>query len=319
MKQPLLIQIQNPCHESWDSMTQNEQGKFCSNCQKTVIDFSTKTDAELIEYFKKHNSFCGRFKQTQINRILEEPKPVLKKLFNFYSKAAALFFTVFSFKSFQANAQTTQPKIENFVQHADEIHQEKIKIEGTITDDENRFVDSVTVFFDNIKVASSNHLGHYQFEIENITLKNHVISFDKNKYRSTAISFHPLMVNTKYDIFMCNYQGKECVDNHYYMGIPSVPHFEQKMILTSTFKSNKELIFMLNDLAVWMRTNPNSPISLNFYFLKDSQKKIFEKKGQEIIHYLVNNQGIDRERLNMKFLKNVQKANSIEVVNFRDE
>jgi len=64
MKQPLLIQIQNPCHESWDSMTQNEQGNFCSNCQKTVIDFSTKTDAKLIEYFKKHNSFCGRFKQT---------------------------------------------------------------------------------------------------------------------------------------------------------------------------------------------------------------------------------------------------------------
>lgn len=305
MKQPLLIQINNPCHENWDEMTQVEQGKFCSHCQKTVIDFSEKTDAELFDYFNNHSSFCGRFKNTQIDRIIEEPKPVLKRLFNFYSKAAALFFTVFSFKSFQTNAQTKQPKIENFVRSADEIHHEKISIEGIIIDDENRLVDSVAIYFDNLKVATSNHLGYYKFEIENIALKNHVISFDKNQYRSFAFSFHPLMGNTKQDVLMCNYKGKDCSFSMGGIGPPS--RFSGKIILYLKKNIKHELI----DLAKLLRSNPNFELSFNTFYSKDSDKKLNEKKGQEIVNYLVDIQGIDIERLHLKIIKNSNKANIV--------
>ena len=50
-------------------MTANEKGKFCSSCQKTVIDFSTKTDAEVQAFFQqnKNKPVCGRFLNSQLN------------------------------------------------------------------------------------------------------------------------------------------------------------------------------------------------------------------------------------------------------------
>lgn len=315
MKAPLVIQIENPCHENWDEMTLSAQGKFCSNCQKAVIDFSNKTDAELIEYFNTHSSFCGRFKQSQIDRYIEEPKPVLKKLFHFYSKVAALFFTAFSFKNFQATAQSNQPIIENFVQSADEIHPGKITLEGTITDDEGIFVDSVAIFFDNAKVATSDPMGYYKVDIENVVLKNHVVSFSKNQYRSAVVSFHPLMGNTKLDVTMCNYIGKEC----YSMGLPARPFVKFNTFQFKLYEKLSEMHAELNEFARKLRENPWSVVAIQMFFTKDSEKKLFEKKGKEIINFLVDNQGIDRERLHIKLVKNFKKKNRIEVIDYREE
>lgn len=308
MKTSLRIQITSPCTENWDEMTAVEQGKFCSHCQKTVIDFSMMNDAQVYDYFKSNTSFCGRFRNTQLDRIIEEPKPVLKRLFHFYSKAAAIFFTFFSFKNFQASAQTHQPKIENFAQSADEIHPEKITIEGVITDDADLPVDSVAIFFDNIRITTSDRFGNYLFEIENTSLKNHVISFSKHQYRSSSFSFHPLMGNTKYDITMCNYQGKECYG--YLMGAPLMPHFETFNFPYSKKLNTNKLIL----LATKLRQNPFNAVCFNIYYSKDSDKKLYEKKGQEIVNYLVDEQGIDRERLRLKVMKDKTKANTIEVV-----
>ncbi|MBP6624457.1 MAG: hypothetical protein KA198_04755 [Chitinophagaceae bacterium] len=325
MKQPLVIQILNPCHENWDEMTLTDQGKFCSNCQKVVIDFSEKTDAELVDYFNTHSSFCGRFKQTQIDRYIETPKPVLKRLFHFYSKFAALFFTAFSFKGFQASGQTNHPRIENFVQNADEIHSAQVTIEGKITDDADRFVDSVAIFFDNVKVATSSQEGYYKVVVENIALKNHVLSFSKNNYRSTAISFHPLMGNTSYDITMCNYKGKEC----YSMGMPAQPHivfekFEFKIDrITLSIGSNKELKRNVDKLASVLRNSTSrgsyDPIVLKIYFKNEVDKKMYQQRAQEILEYLVGSQGIDRDRIQLKVIKDAQKANMIEVVDYTEE
>jgi hypothetical protein len=71
----MQITIPQPCHESWDKMTQAEQGKFCGSCQKVVVDFSKMTDAELLSYFKKpKDSVCGRFKEEQLHRVIT-PQP----------------------------------------------------------------------------------------------------------------------------------------------------------------------------------------------------------------------------------------------------
>lgn len=38
------LNIAKPCREEWQNMTPNELGRHCQNCQKTVVDFSSKTD-----------------------------------------------------------------------------------------------------------------------------------------------------------------------------------------------------------------------------------------------------------------------------------
>ncbi|MFY7839164.1 MAG: hypothetical protein ACOVP7_02760, partial [Lacibacter sp.] len=49
------INIAEPCHENWNKMSPVEQGRFCGSCQKNVIDFTTKSDEEIITFFNNYN------------------------------------------------------------------------------------------------------------------------------------------------------------------------------------------------------------------------------------------------------------------------
>ena len=67
-----ILTIDNPCTESWTSMTTIDSGKFCSNCSKNVIDFSTLTDSQIILLIKNSNGkLCGRLDSKQIDRVIE--------------------------------------------------------------------------------------------------------------------------------------------------------------------------------------------------------------------------------------------------------
>src|SRR5215211_4115802 len=72
MPTPLKLHIPEPCHENWQNMTQQEQGRFCGSCQKTVVDFSVMTDKEILGYFSKSSQHvCGRFTNDQLNKELQ--------------------------------------------------------------------------------------------------------------------------------------------------------------------------------------------------------------------------------------------------------
>lgn len=91
-QQTLVITLPEPCHESWDEMKPNGCGRFCGQCEKTVIDFTEMSDAEVVRIMTKTVSTpCGRFKETQLNRVMlvpEEKKPV-KPFLQVLSKIAA--------------------------------------------------------------------------------------------------------------------------------------------------------------------------------------------------------------------------------------
>ncbi len=71
---PMQIQIPKPCHESWDAMADGDKGRFCSSCQKTVIDFTQLSDKQIAAKIQSEQNICGRFNQSQIGRELIEPK-----------------------------------------------------------------------------------------------------------------------------------------------------------------------------------------------------------------------------------------------------
>lgn len=305
MDQSFFIQIKSPCSENWGEMTLKEQGRYCSQCEKTVIDFSKMNDTDLFNYFNTNSNFCGRFKHSQVERIITKPVSVHKRIFNFYSKTVAMVLTFISFKSVSTVAQNNPNQIENFVPKPDEVHKEKIYVEGTIVDDENKVINDVDIFMDNIRLTSSNHLGYYKLELDSITIKNHIISYSKENYRSSSISFHPLMGNIKNDVNMCNYSDKQC--SGYIMGAPVAPRFNTIYIS----KYNDKIA--LNDLARKLRENPNVAVIIKLYYSRKHPKKLIEKNGKEILNYLVNNQGIDKERLIVRITENPHKANKIEI------
>lgn len=78
-KQQYKLNIEKPCNQDWYLMTRTNGGKFCSNCSKTVLDFTTISDNEIIQILEKESSnICGRINNQRLNRILET-KPQTKK------------------------------------------------------------------------------------------------------------------------------------------------------------------------------------------------------------------------------------------------
>jgi hypothetical protein len=78
MSAPLHIAIPEPCHENWQAMTPNEQGRHCLSCQKTVVDFTFMSDQEILHHISTASShICGRFNNDQLNKTYrqqEKPK-----------------------------------------------------------------------------------------------------------------------------------------------------------------------------------------------------------------------------------------------------
>lgn len=62
------LSIEEPCHENWNAMTQQEQGRYCGSCCKTVFDFTQMPTEEVIQFIasRKKDSVCGRFTSEQV-------------------------------------------------------------------------------------------------------------------------------------------------------------------------------------------------------------------------------------------------------------
>jgi len=66
MKHISHISVPQPCSQNWDSMLPDNEGKFCSNCQKNVIDFSGLSNTEILHMLSSSIKVCGRFNPTQL-------------------------------------------------------------------------------------------------------------------------------------------------------------------------------------------------------------------------------------------------------------
>lgn len=66
------IHIPEPCHEDWSAMTTvRHDCRHCSICEKSVVDFTRKSDAEILEVLRQSTGkVCGKFRQDQLERPL---------------------------------------------------------------------------------------------------------------------------------------------------------------------------------------------------------------------------------------------------------
>jgi hypothetical protein len=82
MKKQTYIHIEEPCHENWSNMTFEAQGRFCQSCSKTVTDFSSMSDTEILKFLSTTSgSTCGRFTSDQLDRQIHVPATPAKKTF----------------------------------------------------------------------------------------------------------------------------------------------------------------------------------------------------------------------------------------------
>lgn len=66
--------LTSPCSNRWDDMQPAGAHRYCHDCEKHIVDLTNKSDAELIQFFrKKKDDVCGRLSSTQLNRELVSP------------------------------------------------------------------------------------------------------------------------------------------------------------------------------------------------------------------------------------------------------
>jgi len=98
------ISIPKPCHENWDNMLPETQGKHCLACSKTVIDFSTWEQEDILNYLQNKNGerVCGRFNASQLEPA-SPPEKVLPLIFksnvSVLKKMAAIILLCFGVMS----------------------------------------------------------------------------------------------------------------------------------------------------------------------------------------------------------------------------
>lgn len=102
--QKLNLSVPKPCHKNWNEMLTEEKGRFCQSCSKTVLDFTGKSNDEIIALFEnnKTEKVCGRFRKDQLESIkIEIPKVLLFSQTSFRKSFLLALFVVMGTTLFQ--------------------------------------------------------------------------------------------------------------------------------------------------------------------------------------------------------------------------
>lgn len=182
-KKAYTIKINEPCGENWQAMTESQVGKFCSQCTKHVVDFSQLSDSEIISLIENSNGkLCGRFKQSQLDRVLtlstkEQTNGKYKQIL------AGLLVLSNATSSFGATDKEVSQKINS-----------EIKIENRI----NPIKDSLLLSFSG-KIWNKNQNRGIQ-----TTIWNDKISFNTNSNGEFSVNLNPNLFSDSIQFYFLN-------------------------------------------------------------------------------------------------------------------
>ncbi|MCV2486132.1 energy transducer TonB [Flavobacterium sp. SH_e] len=130
MERNYKISISRPCHENWDEMTSNGNGRFCMSCSKTVVDFASMLPEEIQQYIIKNqgSKICGRFKKSQLDSItIQIPNKVLYTQTHFHKMFLLALFIAMGTSLFScADKEGNKKKIEK-IEIVDNVSQSQDK------------------------------------------------------------------------------------------------------------------------------------------------------------------------------------------------
>jgi TonB family protein len=119
----MKVAIFEPCPANWEKMQIKLNARHCDQCDKSVVDFTKKSRAEIITYLieNPNGSVCGRMNQQQFD-IKEEDLPELISILSqprFRANAFLILAVVCSSLFYSCETASTgkntieKPKIEN--------------------------------------------------------------------------------------------------------------------------------------------------------------------------------------------------------------
>lgn len=105
----LKITVPKPCHQDWDGMTAETQGRHCAVCAKTVIDFTGMSDAAVQNFLlqRQQEKVCGRFRNEQLqNSTIHLPENIFTQPLPLWKHFLAACLLVYGMMLFSCNTTT---------------------------------------------------------------------------------------------------------------------------------------------------------------------------------------------------------------------
>jgi hypothetical protein len=179
MTKELQLGIPTPCTENWSRMSPGANGRFCSSCQKTVLDFTAMEDKEIIQWFTNHQgSTCGRFRPDQLNRPIAIP-PEKKSRWRYwhYLVAGLLFSSEVSAQTKPATrpmSQHVSPDLKSHSLLGDTILVPEPKpvsdsIRGRVLDENGRPVQYATIKYNKAQGVDSDDSGYFSIPVNKLS------------------------------------------------------------------------------------------------------------------------------------------------------
>jgi hypothetical protein len=320
-KQTIHISIPKPCTQSWDAMPGKEGGRHCGQCNNIVYDFSTLSDAELINFFTTNTTVhCGRFHNSQLNRTITTINE-RKSFVHRFTKFAATVFAVLSFRAAGAHTGsisksliTTQPSTK---QPANLFVPFKATISGIVINEHNQPLYKASVFFDTTLVVTTDSAGHFSFDVTITEERQYILQFTYNDLVTAVRSYNPVMQSTTYNVSL--YERRP----HFSMGITIPPYLLRNLPSLSFSKSvallSSEHKQLLSSLAESLKAHPHASIIIHAYPVKSIAKSVFIRRVNNIRQYLVEQEGIYADRIKLKFTTDGGDFNVVDITEYKED
>lgn len=177
----ILITMETPCSEDWNSMTATEKGMFCSQCSKHVQDFRYSSDEEIIKVVNNSNGrLCGHLRSDQLNRVMH-PAPV-PSTSSFFARIFSIFIlfatTIGASCKQQKPPVVMQPTIPSEKKEEEVLRTDTVKhtIQGTLYDGVTKRPIAALVVLKHTGLSTiSNDQGHFEFSISEKDIKDDMI------------------------------------------------------------------------------------------------------------------------------------------------
>ncbi|MCT8339963.1 carboxypeptidase-like regulatory domain-containing protein [Flavobacteriaceae bacterium TK19130] len=179
MKKAITISIPEPCHEDWNEMTPTEKGRFCDQCTKEVVDFTSQSDEQIIKHLEHNTKLCGRFRASQLDRKLQLER---KEGFSLAPWAASLLLPI-SMMAHSATSTENSKSPESYIslgigsRSGDRI---QITTTGVVTDTEGNPLRNVKITVkESGKTEWTNRKGAFKI----VSLDRETLVFEKEGFR----------------------------------------------------------------------------------------------------------------------------------------
>lgn len=120
MHSQLKIAIDQPCKENFNDFEARPEGGFCQSCQTTVVDFTKMSDQEIRDYFLgRSQKVCGRFKQSQLDRPINNAPSASSNWFKRISVLGIPFLALLPFSDLKAQIKPKPFPVEQRAENAE--------------------------------------------------------------------------------------------------------------------------------------------------------------------------------------------------------